>query len=257
MRPTASLALAAILGLAGATVAAEGLPYADGERLTYHFYWGVFMVGRGTFEVRRQKGAVDEFTVVVRSNDFISAIYPVEDTLRSRFDPERQRSLSWEQQRKEGPQQVWEQAWFLYDLGHGWMQSLLTGESKWYEIPRDGVLDKLSLVYAMRHKDWRAKDRYSATLGNDRGNHTVEVRKLGTAVVSLEEFPPIAAFRVEPDPQYLRGFVKRGRMVAWVSDDERKIPLKVVSKLPIGSVSAQLVRAEGVGEWPTGAPEKR
>lgn len=254
MRPLA----AAFLALAACSLAARAAeaPYADGERLTYHFFWGVFLVGRGTFEARRDKDGSEEFTVVVRSNDFISALYPVEDTLRSRFDPGRQRSLSWEQVRREGPHRVWEQAWFLYDLGHGWMHSLLTGESKWYEIPREGVLDKLSLVYSMRHKDWRGKDRYSATLGNDRGNQAVEVRKLGTGVVTLDDFPPIAAFRVEPDPQYMRGFVKRGRMVAWVSDDARKIPLRVVSKLPVGSVSAQLVKAEGVGDWPTGAGAK-
>lgn len=256
MRAVPALALAVMVGLALAAAAAPPVeePYADGERLTYHFYWGLFMVGRGTFEVHREKGGIEEFTVVVRSNDFISAIYPVEDTLRSRFDASRLRSLSSEQVRKEGPHRVWEQVWFFYGPGYGWMESYLTGESKWFEIPSQGVLDKLALVYFMRHKDWRRRDRYAATIGNDKENHPVEVRRLGTEVVKLDDFPPIASFRVEPDPQYLRGFVKRGRMEAWVSDDTRKIPLKVVSRLPVGSVWAQLVRAEGVGEWPTGAP---
>jgi hypothetical protein len=259
VRASAAFGLATLLGLTAVVpgLAASDLPYADAERLTYHFYWGFFMVGRGTFEVRREKGGTEEFTVVVRSNDFVSTIYPVEDTLRSRFDPVRKRALFFEQMRKEGPHRVWEQAWFLYPFEHGWMQSLLTGETKWFEISPQGVVDKLSLIYLMRHRDWRVRDRYAATVGNDKGSQTVEVRKLGTEVVKLDDFPPIAAFRVEPDPQYLRGFVKRGRMEAWVSDDDRKIPLKVISKLPIGSVWAQLVRVEGVGEWPAGAPGKK
>ncbi|MCC7519811.1 MAG: DUF3108 domain-containing protein [Verrucomicrobiae bacterium] len=254
MRAGALLVLAALTGLTPAAVAASprAAPYADGERLTYHFYWGPLKVGHGTFEVRREKDGIEEFTVDVRSNGLIAAIYPVEDRLRSRFDPTRLRGLSNEQVRSEGTHRVWEQTWFFHDVGHGWMQSLLTGETKWFEIPAEGSVDKLSLVYLMRHKDWRARDRYRATLGSDRGVQTIEVRKLGTEIVTLDDFPPIAAFVVEPDPKYLRGFVKRGRVTAWVSDDPRAVPLKVLAKLPVGTVQAQLVKAEGVGAWPTG-----
>lgn len=248
----ALLCLASLAADAPAAASDVGRPYADGERLTYHFYWGMLMVGRGTFEVRREKSGIEEFTVTVRSNGLISTIYPVEDVLRSRFDPERLRGVSAEQIRREGPHRVWEQMWFYHDLGHGWMQSLLTGETKWFEISPQGVVDKLAFIYLMRRKDWRAAGRYRAPLGSDRGSQEIEVRKVGTGIVTLDEFPPIAAFGVEPDSAYLRGFVKRGKMQGWLSDDDRKIPLKVLSKLPVGSVSAQLVQAEGVGDWPTG-----
>ncbi|NUN93466.1 MAG: DUF3108 domain-containing protein [Verrucomicrobiae bacterium] len=248
----ALLIFASLAADASAASSPSDRPYADGERLTYHFYWGMLMVGKGIFEIRREKTGIEEFTVTVRSNGLIAAIYPVEDVLRSRFDPARSRGVSAEQIRREGPHRVWEQMWFYHDLGRGWMQSLLTGETKWFEISSQGVVDKLSLIYLMRRKDWRAADRYRAHLGSDRGSQTIEVRKIGAGIVTLDEFPPIAAFGVEPDPAYLRGFVKRGKMQGWLSDDDRKIPLKVISKLPVGAVTAHLTQAEGVGDWPTG-----
>ena len=231
--------------------AADPPPFQVGEKLTYHFYWEVFMVGRGTFEVREiQEDGSYVFVVQIKSNDFISNLYPVEDLITSVFDLKRKRAIRFLQDRKEGANRVHEETLFSYKAGQGTTESLITKEKKEFEIPKKGVQDKLSFIYYMRCLDWQDRSEASTTLGNDKGNYEVKITKLKTETLKLDDFEKIQTFKVEPDMEYLAGFVKKGKMSVWVSDDRFKIPVRVVSKLPAGTVSASLVKVEGVDGWP-------
>ena len=227
-------------------------PFKVGERLTYHFYWGIFMVGRGTFEVTElRKDGSYVFMVRMKSNHFISALYPVEDVILSEFDSHRMRSLRFFQNRKEGGRRTWEETFFYYSLGQASTESYVSGEKKWFEIPgKEKVQDKLSVIYSMRCLDWKERAEASVLLGNDKGNYKMSVKKLKEENLKLDDFVSIPAFQVEPSTECLNGFVGKGRIWAWVSDDRYKIPLKVISKLPVGSVTALLVKVEGVEAWP-------
>ena len=226
-------------------------PFEAGEKLTYHFYWGIFMVGRGTFEVsKNEKDGRYVFTFHGKSNDFISSLYPVEDFLTSVFDLNRMRSVSFAQDRKEGGGHTSEETVFSYDRGSASTDCRLSGEKKSFSIPPDGVQDKLSTIYYMRCLDWNSRDEATVTLGNDKGNYDVTMTKVTRETVELDDFEPIPTFRVEPTTGYMSGFVKRGKMEVWVSDDKFKVPVRVVAQLPVGTVSAALVRVEGVKEWP-------
>jgi len=233
------------------TQAAEPLPFKEGEKLTYHFYWGIFMVGRGTFEVRRgseKDGWI--FEVRGKSNDFISAIYPVKEEITSFFDARFMRSTRFQQNRREGNSHIWEETFYFYSLGHASTQSYVSGEYQWFEIPRNGVQDKLSTIYFMRCRDWNKSNEHAVLIGNDKRNYKVRIKKLKIEKIKLDDFSVIPTFQVEPNTEYLSGFVKKGRMWAWVSDDRFKVPIRVVAQLRVGRVSAELVAVEGIEGWP-------
>src|SRR5687768_17199357 len=106
------ICLVSLCGLL-AVSAADPIPFRVGEKLTYHFYWGFFMVARGTFEVVEiQKDGSCVLTARGFSNNFISAIYPVEDAFTSFFDLQRLRSVRFHQDRHEGRDHVWEETFF-------------------------------------------------------------------------------------------------------------------------------------------------
>ncbi len=231
-------------------------PFQVGERLTYHFYWGPFMVGRGTFEVEStDREGVYRFVIDGRSNDFISKLYPVEAHLESDFDWTKQCSIRTLQNRSERAKSTWEESWYYPEKSIASTQSYVSGETKWFEIPQTGVLDKFSMIYFMRGLEWSRRDFASAILGNDKGNYEVKVKKLKEETVELPNFAPIPTFKVEPNTEYLGGFVRKGKMVVWVSDDEHKIPVRVVSQLPVGTVSARLVKVENVKDWRYNLPD--
>lgn len=209
------------------------------------------MVGRGSFEITNiDKKACCLFTVRVRSNAVLSTLYPVDDVLHSFFDLNHMRSIHFEQKRKEGMNHVWEETFFYYELGQASTQSYANGEKKWFEIPKDGVQDKLSTIYYMRCMNWKTRNFASTVLGNDKRNYEVRMTKLKTEVLHTDDFQPIPTFQVRPNMEYLSGFVKKGNMWIWVSNDDFKIPIRVEAKLPIGTVTASLVKVEGVKDWP-------
>lgn len=241
--------------LAGTALAADPprppLPFKQGEKLTYHFYWGLFMVGRGIFEVTEVRAdATCVFKVTVKSNDFISAVYPVEDEITSEYESKTGRAVRFQQNRHEGDDHVWEETFFYYGAAWASTADYNSGEVKWFAIPKDAAQDKLSTVYHMRTLDW--KDRESATvlLGNDKENYKVNMKKTGTEKLGMDDFAEIPTFKVEPNTEYLSGFVKKGKMEVWVSDDAFRIPVRVESKLSVGTVCAVLVDVEGVEGWP-------
>jgi hypothetical protein len=61
-----------------------------------------------------------------------------------------------------------------------------------------------------------------------------EIRRLGM----------FDAFYVEPLAEFKGLVERRGRVWIWISADRRRLPLLVKSKLPFGSVTATLVKAE-------------
>jgi hypothetical protein len=230
---------------------AEATPFEDGEKITYHFYWGIFMVGRGTFEVKKGEDAKNLiFQASIRSNDFISAIYPVNDVLTSEFDPKKKRSLNFEQDLNEGKHRTWEETFFYYDLAKASTQSYMDGETKWFEIPSGGVQDKLSTIYFMRMINWDGLESASTMIGNDKVNREIVITKVREETIDLDSYKKIPTMVVEPNSEYLGKFGKRGKMTVWVSNDQFKIPIRILAKLDVGTIRAELVNIEGISEWP-------
>jgi hypothetical protein len=241
--------ISGILSLPTASQAA--IPFKEGEILTYHFYWGFFMVGRGTFEVKRDEKTRNYiFDVRVKSNEFISSIYPVDSLYTSFFHPKKLRSVRFLQDRKEGNSRYWEDTFFYDTMTLASTQSYISGETKWFEIPKTGVQDKVSTVYYMRTLNWDNRESAQVLLGSDKKNYEVVIKKVLREMLSTDDFKDIPTFVVEPNLEYLSGYVKKGKMTVWVSDDAFKVPIRVISKLPVGAIRAELVRVEGIKDWP-------
>lgn len=225
-------------------------PYQVGEQLTYTFYWGLFLVGRGTFEVARNPAGNLLLTVQGKSNDFVSAIYPVDDRMTSEFDPEHTRSIRFLQDRREGRHRCWEETFFFHTMRQAAMQSYVTGENKWFDLPKGAVQDKLSIIYFMRGKDWGKKGEHGATIGNDKGNFEIRVKKIASQNLELDDFAPIPTFQVEPSVNYLSGFLKKAKVRAWVSDDHFKVPVRITIEAAFGTLTADLIKVRGIEGWP-------
>ncbi|MDD2711238.1 MAG: DUF3108 domain-containing protein [Verrucomicrobiae bacterium] len=226
-------------------------PFHPGEILTYHVRFGFIMAGRCWFEVQRDKQGRDVFTVTGQSNDFISTFYPTKDIATSYCDPERQCSVRFFQDRREGKRHCWEDTFFYYSFGKGSTQSYTTGEIKWFDIPPGRQLqDKLSVIYHMRRQDWKTSVSHAAVIGNDKGCFEMEASKTDAGTITLDDFAPIPAFKAEPSSTYLSGFLKKAKVHVWVSDDDFKVPLRIAIKAVFGTLTVELVKVENIPGWP-------
>jgi hypothetical protein len=130
----------------------------------------------------------------------------------------------------------------------GHYYSFHNGSRKEMDIPPK-IQDALSAIYFFRTMPLKVGESVFMDVNSDEKNWRLEiqvekfrkrweVRKLGV----------FDAFYVEPLAEFKGLVERRGRVWIWISADRRRLPLFVKSKLPFGSVTATLVKAEIVKE---------
>jgi hypothetical protein len=110
------------------------------------------------------------------------------------------------------------------------------------------IHDVVSALYYIRTQNLRAfKNGSVLPLRNffNKDCHDLGVRILGrqTVEVAAGKFTCIV---VEPLVKEGGLFKSDGRILIWLTDDDRKVPVKVSSKIPIGSIDAELTGYSGL-----------
>jgi hypothetical protein len=115
---------------------------------------------------------------------------------------------------------------------------------KSYEFDSQNTLDPLTAVYLARSIDFRTGDRLYFKLFGGRYRYLLELHIEGKEPVSLESGKTVEAYRIVPRLQNVskRGYAERmNEAVIWISADERRIPIKLSSKIVFGSVYLELI----------------
>src|SRR5262249_18635793 len=112
------------------------------------------------------------------------------------------------------------------------------------------VLDTLSAFYVTRVRGVPAEGALELPLFDNGKRYTLGVRLLGRERLDLpaplgKQVPTIVI-----EPQLAEGtglFVKRGRLTLWLTDDARRIPVRMQSRVAIGAVTGELESYEPGG----------
>lgn len=219
-----------------------------GEKLTYILRWGLVPVGWATLHVRsieeHEGRKVYHIVVDAWSNAFLSTFYKVRDRVETWMDVEGLYSWRFHKKQFEGGYQADEEMRYDYSRGQATYRSFHNGSVKEMEIP-SVIQDALSSIYYFRTLPLKVGESVFMDVNADEKNWKLEiqvkdfrknweVRKLGT----------MDAFFVEPLAEFKGMYERRGRVWAWISADRRRLPILVKSKVPFGSVTATLVKAE-------------
>jgi len=174
------------------------------------------------------------------SNDFLSKFFLVREYLVSWVDPVTFRSLRFEKHAVEG-RKVRDEA-VEFDYEHDTV--VLDGKSR---PLLDATLDTLSSVYYLRTVD------LSGTKPIELRVMSREVDTLRIDVQGREEIrTPAGVFqtiRVEPKSEGTHLLGKN--LVLWLTDDERRIPVQLKSKLKVGTLVGKLKSIEKTSPPPT------
>lgn len=178
-----------------------------------------------------------KFELSAVSNDFLSKLFLVRDYMVSWVDPKSFRSVRFEKHTVEGKRVRDELTEFDYEKG------IAVHEGKTVRLG-DATLDTLSSVYYLR------------TLALEmNGDKPVEMqvfsdepRSLKVEVQARERIAtPAGTFstiRVEPKSTGTSLIGKGKNLVLWLTDDERKIPVQIKSKLKVGTLIGKLKAIE-------------
>jgi hypothetical protein len=251
-RKTFFLFWSALLLLAPLLRAETLLPFISGEKLEYEMKWGFFPVGYATMEVNRLSGddgnhsamgPVNQVRFFVRTNSFADTFYKVRTTITSTMDDAFTRTLSYQKSQREGSTR--REILVDYDYRKKEVRYSLNGEDpKTMPLP-EPCFDPLAIAYYFRIHPIEPNSEKVLPTCDGKKFRRVVVRSGAREKLKLP-MGTYSAIRTEPAMENLGGIFNKspdGLLQVWYSADHRRVPVRVSSKVVVGSFTATLTRA--------------
>lgn len=219
--------------------------YRTGEKLTFDIRYGLIVAGIGTMSVDKEfdykNREVQRVFFEAKSTPSFSWIYKVQNQYISYLDKYGIYPWKYIQKTREGSYKR------DIEVEFDQVRGLAFEKSKQYSIP-PYTHDIISAFFYFRNLDLKsAKAGDIIKLSNySKGKvFPLDVIIRGWQRISV----PAGTFNcVVLEPLVKAGglFKNEGTLMVWLTNDEFKIPVKVETKVLIGSINVELVKAEGV-----------
>jgi len=225
---------------------AEPLPFGPGERVDFRITYAHLLAGRAWMSVLPGEPGgrpVLRFVAAAQSQGFFAWLFRfrVDDHTVATWEPESGCSLAVEKRLVEG-RAVREQS-ITFDRKEG--VALVTDpkvkDTRFAVGPC--VLDVLSAFFVTRLRGVPESGELTLPVFDNGKRYLLGVRFLGRERLDLPGPFGRKAATIVVEPMLLEGtglFVKQGRLKIWLTDDARRIPVRMRSTVAIGSVSADL-----------------
>jgi hypothetical protein len=264
------VALLAALLLLAVGVSAESAPatppedlpdlwFPVGEELVYSVHWGFIPVGYTvvtTEWVEEDGRTLLAIRVRTRTNDILSTIYPVDDVIESLVDPYTFLPVRFTKNLSEGRYRAHEVTDFDFEAGTAHWRSLIKDNESVFELEAD-TRCLLSFSYYMRKVGFEENQEQFFRVMADEKIYDLWLEARDTDRVKLKEYGKVPSIEVEPKAAFEGLFVRKGRVVFWVSQDERRLMTQMKGRVPVASVRLVLkeVRGPGNDRWTRGSDE--
>lgn len=213
-----------------------------GESLKFSVRYGFISAGEAWLEIPEVKTWQGRpvFTLVARaeSNKFFSAFYRVRNRIESYWDTTGFFSRRYYENRREGGYREQSEINFDYDRG----EAIYKKDGQAIAIPPQ-CQDALSSFYYSRTQALPIGGSVIFDYHASHRSQPIEVRVLGRQRIET----PAGTFNcvaVEPILNAGGIFKNEGRLVIWLTDDERRMPVLMKSKVTIGSISVILTEVK-------------
>lgn len=227
--------------------AGSPMPFAPGERLRFQLRWTVVPAGKAIMEVLPMKTIdgtpVYHFRLTAKSNAFVDIFYKVRDRIDAYASANMTHAVRYHHKQHEGKTRRdvkvefdWEKEKARYSNGKT--------NKKIDIIP--GTFDPLSVFYYTRMMKYKENDVIECPVSD--GKKCV----YGMAHIVKKETITIPSgtyetYLIEPDLKHVGGVFekdKNAKIKLWVTADERRIPVKIASRVAIGSFVGELTAIE-------------
>jgi hypothetical protein len=226
----------------GAASVQGAVPFAVGEKLEFSLQYGPIKAGTGTLLVsgigRIGSTPCYHFVSLSRSVPFFDNIYPVRDQVESYADTANLVTYRIEKHLHEGTYRL--DSVVRLDPERG--RAVYKDGTVYTVAPT--VRDALSAFYYIRTLDLSVGQTVSVPAHGDRKSYEIRVTVSRKETVKT----PVGTFRclvIQPTLKTTGIFRQTGDMTIWVTDDARKIPVKLSSKIAVGSIVGVLTAMSG------------
>jgi hypothetical protein len=221
----------------GDDTALEDLPFKVGEQLNYQVFLAGFAVpiGMASFQVRARSKYFEHdgllFTVSAQTTNALQKLFVASDSMTSYVDPKTLLPFRSEFTFNEGRRHVSSKLVINQDYG-----TATTDQGTRIEIPV-GTHDYVSFFYALRALNVRPPRRSAISILVNNKPKTLFIGALTREIVQLgtQSIPAIQVALTTDDPAS-----DRFQLRAWISDDKRRLPLRLTAVTQLGTMRADL-----------------
>lgn len=218
--------------------------YSGGESFKYDISWtGGIKIGELHMEQRASAACADCFTLdtlITSTGGIVHKLYPVRDHHVTLVRGDERLPYFCEIWQKQG------RSYRAHKLISYDQQQYVIRKNKEGDSPRvfhlDGMVhNEFSAFFSSRVMDLRVGSPFIVpTFGDDKREEVV-VRTLEKTVLEDTLFGDVETFRVTPILTFSGLYDKKGDTLLWYTADECRVPVRVQSKIIIGSLTATLV----------------
>ncbi len=226
------------------------LPFLPGEKLVFGLKWAFIPAGQAVLEVMPDtvyKGQpAKHFRLTARTNEFVDNFFKVRNVIDAYCDMDMTRTIGYVKEQREGSsihdvivEFDWENK-----VAHFFEDGKLERETPLME----GAFDPLSVFYRFRMESMQPGGIHEIPVTD--GKRMVmgkgKVVKRENRKVKAGNFPSVL---FEPELTHIGGVFEQSphaKLQVWLSDDARKIVLRVRSAVVIGSFTAELEEAHNI-----------
>lgn len=222
----------------GGGAALSGLPFSVGEQLNFNFYLGNSPqpVGTSTFQVRARSTYFGRDGLLLafrgQTTAAMQRLFSANDQINSYVDPTTLIPFRTELNLQEGRRRTNETLTIDQERG----VAVIADKGTRVEIPV-GTHDLISVFYALRSFNLTPTRRTAVSLLVNNRPITLFVTALKRETIELgtQRVPAIQLSLTTDDPQSDRYALR-----LWVSDDRRRLPLRITANTQLGAVRADL-----------------
>lgn len=255
------MAAAALLALGWASVAfADSRPmaFAPGERLTFNLKWGIIPAGKAVLEVQSMKRVNGvssyHFVMQARTNAFIDSIYRYRSRVDAYADEQLTHSLQYRKRTQFGSKTKEDRVHFDWESNEARFSRTGKYPGRKPEIQTEqrriplmsGAFDPLSVFYYTRQLDVGPGAPVERPVSDGRKCvlASAMILRRETLRVNGQDYD---TYLVTPDLKHVGGVFEKSKdakILLWVTADERRIPVRIRSKVAVGYFTGELVSAE-------------
>jgi hypothetical protein len=224
-------------------------PFEDGEKEVYHASWnGMFSVA--TAEIRTVPAVVDgkkvyQVRVDAKTSGALDLIWRMRDTIRSTFEAKALSPSHFTFSQRENSRVIDTEARFDPSTKRWAVNRQQAGKKpRIYYFDSNNTLDPITATYLARSTDFKVGDRLYFKVFGGRYQYLLELFVEKKEPVAMKSGKTIEAYRIVPRVQNITksGYADRfNEAVIWISTDERRLPIKMSSKIAFGTVHMELV----------------
>lgn len=222
-------------------------PFQPGEKLTFQVNWSFIPAGEAILEVlpvETINGIKSyHFVMTAKTNSFADIFYKVRDRIDAYTDIKMNHTILYKKRQREGKTK--RDVIVTFDWKKREAQYSISGKKRNPISILPGTFDPLTVFYAFRLHNLKKDIELQIPVSDGKKCVIGKARVIRKEKIEV----PIGiydTYLVEPDLEHIGGIFRKSKdakLQIWVTADNRRIPLRIKSKVIVGSFVAELISA--------------